>query len=344
VREQLSAKPIIREYEQLEAIALPEQREVLVGHKENYSSLIAQAKNKKLPGAILLHGQRGIGKASFAFLLAKEIFALGGDENKSQIDEQVAQGSYPNLFILRKTPKPPKGFYSEIRITDVREIQKRMQKTRGRAGHRICIIDSIDDCNQKASNALLKILEEPPSDTIFILISHRPGSLLPTIHSRCHSYGFRTLDDEKVREITNIALGKTEHNDIDICIKLANGVPRRAIEAALFDKLSLLKDLEQWLYSNDFHSPLTHLTLAEDIVKSQAAEQVFAHDVIISYIGEQANFIAKENPINRVQLASITKLWEKANNMFASSQEYNLDKKQTLVSIFDAIIQYKQLL
>ncbi len=340
----MSTKITLRENEQLEIIALPEQAEMLVGHQENYSSLIEQAKNKKLPGAILLHGQRGIGKASFAFLLAREIFALSGDESDSQIDEQVAQGSYPNLFILRKSPKSPKGFYSEIRINDVREIQKRMQKTRGRAGHRICIIDSIDDCNQKSSNALLKLLEEPPADTMFILISHRPGSLLPTIHSRCHSYAFRTLDDEQVREITNIALGRAEVKDIDTCIKLANGIPRRAIEAALFDELSLLKDLGQWLISNDSHSSSSHLTLAENIVKSQAAEQVFAHDMIIYYISDQANFIARKNPKNRVQLASITKLWEKANNMFADSKEYNLDKKQTLVSIFDAIIQYKQLL
>ena len=76
-----------------------------------------------------------------------------------------------------------------------------MRRTRGRAGHRVAIIDAIDDCNPQAANALLKTLEEPPAETTFLLVSHRPGSLLPTIKSRCHALALRPLPDADVRAV-----------------------------------------------------------------------------------------------------------------------------------------------
>ena len=76
-----------------------------------------------------------------------------------------------------------------------------MRRTRGRAGHRVAIIDAIDDCNPQAANALLKTLEEPPAETTFLLVSHRPGALLPTIKSRCHPLALRPLADGDVRTV-----------------------------------------------------------------------------------------------------------------------------------------------
>ena len=327
----------LREADQLIGVSLPEEAGSVLGHDTAFSSLISQAQENQLPNAIMLHGAKGIGKTSLAFMLAKAIFLITGDEEKLQIDKQVAAGSHPNLFILRKSAKKPKGFYSDIRIDEVREIQKRMHKTRGRMGHRICIIDAIDDCNIKSSNALLKILEEPPADTMFILVSHRPGSLLPTIHSRVQKYPLKTLSDEMVEKILIDKVSDISPSNIENCIKLANGRPRRAIMAAMLEGLSVLSELQNWL---DNTSNSDHLTLSETIIKSDIAEQEFAREIIIDWIANQANFVAKNDINNRYRLASINKLWDKANEMFNQADIYNLDKKQTMVAILDTCYNY----
>src|SRR5690606_37257728 len=102
----------------------------------------------------------------------------------------------------RKAPRETgKGFYTAIRVEEVRGLIEEVRMTRGRAGFRIVIVDSIDDCNASSANALLKILEEPPAETLFVLVSHRPGGLLPTIRSRCRSIALRPLADDDVRRI-----------------------------------------------------------------------------------------------------------------------------------------------
>ena len=131
----------------------------------------------RLRGGILLHGPRGIGKATLAFDFARAVFARTGDESPDHIAAQVAAGAYPNLRVLRKAVRDTgKGFYTAIRVEEVRGLIGDSRMTRGRAGFRIVIVDSIDDCNPSSANALLKILEEPPAgQTLFLLVSHRPG-------------------------------------------------------------------------------------------------------------------------------------------------------------------------
>ena len=69
---------------------------------------------------------------------------------------------------------------------------------------RVAVIDSMDELNREASNALLKMLEEPPSNTLFFLVSHAPGRLLPTIRSRCRRLDFQSLDDAAMTSILEI--------------------------------------------------------------------------------------------------------------------------------------------
>src|SRR5690606_35950218 len=124
----------------------------------------------------------------------------------------------------RKAPRETgKGFYTAIRVDEARGLIEESRMTRGRAGFRVVIVDSIDDCNPSSANALLKILEEPPPETLFLLVSHRPGGLLPTIKSRCHAVALRPLSDAEIPEIVPSAT--------DASVELAAGIPRRTFEA-----------------------------------------------------------------------------------------------------------------
>lgn len=343
----MSASEPQREPGQLEGLLLPEQNLALIGHAATFDSIDAQMREHRLPGAVLLHGPRGIGKATLAFAVARHILAYTGDEDAQRVEEQVAAGAHPNVFVLRPVMnKSGSRFNANILIgqishretSDAEPLVERLRRTRGRAGHRLCVVDSIDDCNVRSANALLKILEEPPADTTFILVSHRPGSLLPTIRSRCQSHAMRGLPDEHVRAVVAAQLPETPSDDLDRAVQLASGRPRRAFEALLLGSLDTLNTLQNWLSHPEAHPSAVHLGLADAIARSGGAEEAFARDLIMNALSEEAHAAALSGSRNR--LASATELWDKARVSFADADAYNLDARQTLVSIFDALRQH----
>nr|WP_295886940.1 AAA family ATPase [uncultured Devosia sp.] len=321
----------------LEGIAPPEHRQRARGHENARAAILAQLADRRLPGAILLHGPRGIGKATFAFELAAAILTATGDEPAHRVAEQVGALSHPNLFLLRRRPKDGKGYYTVIRVEDVRDIRDSLHHTRGRSGHRIAIIDSIDDCNPSAANALLKTLEEPPADTIFLLISHRPGQLLPTIKSRCHNLALRPVGGDDVRAVLlehDPALGQAE---LDRAIALAGGRPRRAFETLALEPESALGALQAWLSNPAQHAAGVGMKLADVLgADTQSTELSFAREMLDDWIADEARNAAMQ-PQARMRLASANELWDKAHALFAEADDINLDMKQTLVAIFDAI-------
>lgn len=321
----------------LDGIALPERRQRARGHDAARTGILAQLAEHRLPGAILLHGPQGIGKATLAFEMAATILAATGDEDNHRVEEQVRALSHPNLFLLRRRPKDSKGFYTVIRVEDVRDLRDSLHHTRGRAGHRVAIIDSIDDCNPSAANALLKTLEEPPPDTIFLLVSHRPGQLLPTIKSRCHNLALRPVSPDNVRAVLlehDPSLGQAE---LDRAIALAGGRPRRAFETLALEPDSALGALQAWLVSPAQHPAAIALQLADALgADTQSPELSFAREMLDDWMADEARSAAMQ-PQARMRLASANELWDKAHALFTEADDINLDMKQTLVVIFDAI-------
>jgi DNA polymerase-3 subunit delta' len=318
-------------------IPVPEARQRALGHNNARAAITNQIAARRLPGAILLHGPQGIGKATFAFELAAAILTATGDEPASRVSEQVAALSHPNLFVLRRRLKDSKGFYTVIRVEDVREVRDALHHTRGRAGHRVAIIDPIDDCNPSAANALLKTLEEPPPDTTFLLISHRPGRLLPTIKSRCHNLALRPVGTNDVRTVLLEHDAPIAPTELDRAVALSGGRPRRAFETLSLESASALGALQAWLRNPSLHPSGTALQLADALgSNSQSAELSFAREMLDDWIADEAR-MAAIGGYNRLRLASANELWDKAHALFADADDINLDMNQTLVAVFDAI-------
>ena len=214
-----------------------------------------------------------------------------------------------------------------------------MRRTRGRAGNRVAIIDAIDDCNPQAANALLKTLEEPPAETTFLLVSHQPGSLLPTIKSRCHSLALRPLPDSDVR---TVLAEQRPDAELDNAILLAEGRPRRGFEALAMPDQATVIGLKKWLTDPAGLPPAVHLMLADSIAAAKdSPAAAFARDIVRDWLAEEARQAAISG--ERRRLASANELWEKANAQFDDADEYNLDARQTLIGIFDAIRRHSQL-
>lgn len=184
------------QHDTLDGVPEPSENPNLVGHG-NVASMIADAyRAGKLPHALLVSGPLGVGKATLAFHLAyhllrnpvhdKALAVLTRPDPGSSLYRQIAIGAHPSvLHLTRPANEKTKGFKTVITVEEVRRVSRFLSLTSHDGGYRVVIIDPADDMNTNAANALLKNLEEPPARTIFIMVTHSPGALLPTIRSRC---------------------------------------------------------------------------------------------------------------------------------------------------------------
>jgi DNA polymerase-3 subunit delta' len=149
----------------------------------------------------LLAGKSGLGKRDFAMAAARELVAEPGVPQPA--------GEHPDIIVLTYGPKDDKGEKAQaegkpfelarsIRIKQIRAMQRRLITRPTLGSRRAIIIDPADDMEKAAANALLKSLEEPPAGTFFLLVTHRPARLLPTIRSRCRTLRFPVLTDRQI--------------------------------------------------------------------------------------------------------------------------------------------------
>ena len=155
--------------------------------------------------AWLIVGPRGTGKATLAWRIARHLIAGGGPADTLDMDPEhpvarrIRAGSEPDVHVLRRTyDEKAKRLPTEIRVDDVRALRSKLTLGAADGGNRAVIVDAADEMNVAAANALLKLLEEPPSGVTFLLIAHAPTRLLPTIRSRCRELRLAPLSPDDV--------------------------------------------------------------------------------------------------------------------------------------------------
>src|SRR5262249_61813676 len=126
----------------------------------------------------------------------------------SPVARRVAGRAHPDLLVLERTPGDSGQLRTVITVDEVRRTVGFFGSTAGEGGWRVCIVDSADELKYpEGSNALLQVLEETPARSLFLLVSHAPGRLLPTIRSRCRRLALRPLGQGDVVKAASIALG-----------------------------------------------------------------------------------------------------------------------------------------
>ena len=149
----------------------------------------------------------------------------------SPISLQVKNGGHPDLLTIERSINPQtKQLRRDIVVQDVRALERFLRLTPATGGWRVVVIDSADDMNRHAANAVLKLLEEPPKRVLLILVSHVPGSLLPTIRSRCRKLHTPALKDSEVGELLNRFADGIDTYTASSAIRLAEGSVGRALE------------------------------------------------------------------------------------------------------------------
>ena len=190
----------------------PRENETLIGHEAAEQVLIDAAVSGRLAHAWLLTGPRGIGKATLAYRFARYLLAQGERvegaaahpislalDPSNPVFRRIAAGGHADLRTVERTVNVRTGrMREEIVVDDVRGAGAFLRLTPAEGGWRVVIIDSADELNQSAANAVLKVLEEPPERAVLILVSQSPARLLATIRSRCRRLVLRPLAETEV--------------------------------------------------------------------------------------------------------------------------------------------------
>tara|TARA_X000000368_G_scaffold115768_1_gene90259 strand:- start:214 stop:1371 length:1158 start_codon:yes stop_codon:yes gene_type:complete len=234
----------------------------IIGHSSQKLSFLSSFASNRLPQCWLLAGDMGIGKASFAWLIAKFLLTtkyqpadLKIDLSKTNINSilepqsgstlnRIISGSEQRVYVVRRGyNEKRKAFFKNISIEDVRKLQSYCSLSIADGGKRIIIIDTADDLNKSSSNALLKLLEEPPKNTIFLLISHQPNLLLPTIKSRCQKLSFSNLDQTDLGAVLTAIGCKIEPSDEVSLSILSKGSAGAACRLINSNCINLYRDI-----------------------------------------------------------------------------------------------------
>jgi len=328
-------------HDTLEGITPPQLTTALRGHGEELAFLADAVARDKLHHALIFEGERGIGKATAAFHLANHLLAGGGTAGEgalpspdrgASVFRQIVQGSHPGLLYLTR-PKNDKGtdFKSAITVDEIRRLQRFFGMTAAGAW-RVVVIDPVNDLNRNAANALLKLLEEPPARSVFILIAHGTAGLLPTIRSRCQILKFAPLVDADIAAIVEAQLGQDfDSSTIERIAALGGGSARRALLFAHFGGLDLLEALEAFLQAPHPDALQAH-KLAE-IAGNRKTEihRDILRELVLDRLRNAATLAARRGELRaaeRIATADIA-----IQDRMRLTDAFNLDRKQDFLSL-----------
>lgn len=206
----------------------------LIGHQRAAEYFLQHLRTHTLPHAWILAGGKGNGKATLAYHFARCL--LAGQESLEMSEShpvfrRVAAGSHADLLVLEPEYDEKKEEQKrEISVENARGIAEFLAKTAGEGAWRVVIVDSADELNINAANAILKILEEPPPRTVLFLVSHNPGKLLPTIRSRCRLLALPPLSAEEYRQVMRSHAPEMESETVSRLGALTRYSPGLALE------------------------------------------------------------------------------------------------------------------
>lgn len=370
----MARAPAVREIEvppeadRLEGFPHPRETRHLFGHATAERELAAALASGRIHHAWLLTGPEGVGKATLAYRFAAYALTAGEARDPTGASLEVPENtpalrmvkalSHPGLLVIRRPWLfREKRFATVIPVDEVRRLREFLAHTPGgesrpgEAVERVVIVDTADELNVYAANALLKSLEEPPARTLFLLISSQPGRLLPTIRSRCRTIALGHLEASDLRAAAEQALdasGKTKPADTDWprLIHLARGSVRRLLSLATSDGLELAERVSALLKVLPKVDWIAAHALADDL-SSAASEQRFEtfFDLLLDAAarltraaatgeGEPEDVALARRLIPEDRLASWAEVWETVVREKAEALALNLDRKAL---ILDAI-------
>jgi DNA polymerase-3 subunit delta' len=323
----------------------PRETFCFYGHREAETTLLETYRGGRMPHAWLIGGPPGIGKATLAYRMARFVLAhpdpaadavRGAASLAVSADHPVARAvamsTHGGLLVLERTAAEKGGLRASIVVDQVRETVPFFGATAAVAGWRVCIVDVVDELKwPEAPNALLKILEEPPPRALFLLVSHTPARVLPTIRSRCRMLVMRELELDDVIAAAADASGTAPGDPALRCAaESADGSVARALMflgggvIALQDRIRAALDALPALDWMALHAIGDALAPGD-----RAGLAVFA-DLVNRWLGRKLD----ANLGQPAHAAAIAEAWDHLNQGTREADALNLDRKPLVFSIF----------
>jgi DNA polymerase-3 subunit delta' len=352
------------EADRLGELPHPRETQEFFGH-EAAERMLAQAfAGGRLHHAWLLAGRAGIGKATLAYRMARHVLARPGERDpaaaslavppESSAARQVVQLAHPGLLVLRRPyDLKTKRLLSIIPVDEVRRLRGFLGLTVGAEGWRVIIVDSADELNPNAANALLKALEEPPPRALFLLVTSQPSGLLPTIRSRCRRLDLHRLDGQSLRRAVEAALAATggkppsakEWVQLE---RLADGSVRNALQLAaggidLYERIALFFSRLPSVDWPALHALADSLTLDAHEQRYEMLLGLLLDTmarlirVSASGRGEPEEVALAARLIPPARQPSWAELWQAILRDKADARELNLDRRALLIRTFARI-------
>ena len=330
------------------AVAHPRETLSLWGHQDAEATLLKAYRSGRIPHAWLVCGAKGVGKATLSYRMARFVLAhgnpLGSDVQRATtldvsashpVARQVASGAHGGLLTLERGANDKGVLRTVITVDEVRQTIPFFGSTAALDGWRICVVDTVDELNPNAANALLKVLEEPPPRSLFLLISHAPARLLPTILSRCRKLLLRPLAARDV--LAASAQAAVLSNDDPALMEAASaaeGSVARALTLMGGDALKLHQRTSALLATLPRVDPRELHALGDALGGGgdRVALATFV-DSVERWLSEQLR-TERGTGTNLARLARLAEVWEKITRAARDTEIYNLERKPLVFSVF----------
>ena len=329
-------------------LPVPHPRETtdLFGHREAETALLNAYRSRRIPHAWLIGGAQGIGKATLAYRMARFVLAhrdplsaavqradsLGVDP-ADPVARRVAAEAHGGLLVLQRTANDKGVMRTVITVDETRETITFFGSTAAAEGWRVCIVDTVDELNPNAANALLKTLEEPPRQSLFLLISHAPGRVLPTILSRCRRLPLRPLATADVIKATSRATGLASNDPALLdTAEAAEGSVARALTLLGGDAVKLHQKTAALLATLPRVDPRELHALGDALGGSDKVALATFVDSIERWVG--ARMRTQDPNADLPRLARLAEVWEKIGRAARDTAEYNLERKPLVFTVF----------
>jgi DNA polymerase-3 subunit delta' len=327
-------------------VPLPRETTVLFGHEAAEQAFLSSYRGGRIPHAWLIGGEAGIGKATLAYRMARFVLAHP-DPRAAAVQSatsltldpahptvrRIAGNAHTDLLVLERVPGDTGTLRTVITVDQVRRIVSFFGSTAGEGGWRVCLVDSADELKYpEASNALLKMLEEPPARALFLVVSHAPGRLLPTIRSRCRRLMLKPLETEDVVAAAAAALGP-DADRAALAMAAAGGSVAQAIALAGGPRLALRQQVAAMLDALPATDPNALHAVGDQLERDRSLLDTFV-GAVRDWLERRLDAEVRQAKPDRARMAGTADLWDKLNRSARDTEIYNLDKKPLVFAIF----------